>query len=470
MGKYKTLGKNSLYVMIGTFGSKFISFLMLPLYTRWLSVSDFGLTDLLTIYSTLVTSIFSLSLNESIFVFPARQSKNQQAKYFTSGICTVLFMSIIVLIISFLTKLISNTYGIENSFTDNLWLIYALYFATAIQTYLQMFCQGINKMRTFCFAGIIYTGATAIFSFWLIPKMGVVGFVLANVFANLSSSLFIVLGEKIYCFFSFKFFDRQCLNAMLKYSVPMIPNTIMWWILSAINRPIINAHLGLEAIGLFAVANKLSSAVSSLTQIFTSSWQVSVLQEYGKKDFSEFFNNIGRTFFAVLILLSCSMAVFSPFIIKVTVDSKFFESWRFLPIISLAVVFNGLSSHAGTLFSATKTSKYFLYSSIAGAMCSIVFNILLIPWIGLYGASISFTLSQVAIGLYRLYFANRIIKYKYLYQFTFLLLGNIGLLVLIFFEKWIASYCLYLLIIGISIYFNRTYIISICKKCRLKFS
>lgn len=165
MGKYKTLGKNSLYVMIGTFGSKFISFLMLPLYTRWLSVSDFGLTDLLTICSTLVTSIFSLSLNESIFVFPARQSKDQQAKYFTSGICTVLFMSIIVLIISFLTKLISNTYGIENSFTDNLWLIYALYFATAIQTYLQMFCQGINKMRTFCFAGIIYTGATAIFHF-----------------------------------------------------------------------------------------------------------------------------------------------------------------------------------------------------------------------------------------------------------------------------------------------------------------
>ena len=51
MGKYKTLGKNSLYVMIGTFGSKFISFLMLPLYTRWLSVSDFGLTDLLTIES-----------------------------------------------------------------------------------------------------------------------------------------------------------------------------------------------------------------------------------------------------------------------------------------------------------------------------------------------------------------------------------------------------------------------------------
>lgn len=253
-------------------------------------------------------------------------------------------------------------------------------------------------------------------------------------------------------------------------TTPMIPNTIMWWILSAINRPIINAHLGLEAIGLFAVANKLSSAVSSLTQIFTSSWQVSVLQEYGKKDFSEFFNNIGRTFFVVLILLSCSMAVFSPFIIKVTVDSKFFEAWRFLPIISLAVVFNGLSSHAGTLFSATKTSKYFLYSSIAGAICSIVFNILLIPWIGLYGASISFTLSQVAIGLYRLYFANRIIKYKYLYQFAFLLLGNTGLLILIFFEKWIASYSLYLLIIGISIYFNRTYIISICKKCRLLFS
>lgn len=444
MGKYKTLGKNSLFVMLGTFGSKFISFLMLPLYTSWLSVSDFGLTDLLTIYSTLLVSVFSLSLNESIFVFPARQSKLEQSKYFSSGLCAMSFMAIVVLALSYVTRTLSVRFHVSNTFTDNLLLIYSLFFATAFQSYLQMFCQGINRMKTFCFAGIIFTGLTAVFSFLLIPRFGVNGFVGSNVLANICSSIFIVVYEKLYSFFSLRYFNKESLREMLAYSIPMIPNTIMWWVLSAINRPILNAHLGLEAIGLFAVANKISSALTSVTQIFTSSWQVSVLQEYGKDGFAVFFNKVGKIYISILILLSSSMAIFSQIIMKIAVDVKFFDAWKYLPIISVAVIFNGLASHAGTLFSATKTSKHFFFSSAVGAICSVFFNILLIPYWGLYGAAISFTLSQMTIGLYRVFYANRIIKFGDMKFLVFLLFVNICIIVLILNGEWLYSVVLYI--------------------------
>lgn len=444
MGKYKTLGKNSLFVMLGTLGSKIISFLMLPLYTRWLSVSDFGLTDLLTIYSTLLVSIFSLSLSESIFVFPAKQPVKEQSKYFTSGLCVILFMSFFVFVISVISSFISTSFKINNTFTDNLWLIWELYFTSQIQQYLQMFCQGINKMKAFCFAGIIFTGMTAVFSFLLIPQFGVKGFVCSNVFANICSSLFIVFYEKIYIFFSFKHCDRDTLKKMLEYSIPMIPNTIMWWILSAINRPIINAHLGLEAIGLFAVANKISSAFSSINQIFTSSWQVSVLQEFGNQQFPVFFNKIGNLYLSLLVLISSTIAICSQWIIKISVSENFFEAWKYLPIISFSVVFNGLASHAGTLFSATKTSKYFFYSSATGAICSIVFNILLIPTYGLYGAAVGFTLSQIAIGVYRAYFANKIVKIEKSITLCLLLLCNLQIILFILLEYKLLTIATYL--------------------------
>ena len=53
MGKYKTLGQNTLYSFIGAFGTKMIGFLMLPFYTKWLSPSDYGTTDLITVYASL---------------------------------------------------------------------------------------------------------------------------------------------------------------------------------------------------------------------------------------------------------------------------------------------------------------------------------------------------------------------------------------------------------------------------------
>lgn len=73
MGKYKTLGQNTLYSFIGAFGTKMIGFLMLPFYTKWLSPTDYGTTDLITVYASLLTSAVTLSMHEAIFVFPLNQ-------------------------------------------------------------------------------------------------------------------------------------------------------------------------------------------------------------------------------------------------------------------------------------------------------------------------------------------------------------------------------------------------------------
>jgi O-antigen/teichoic acid export membrane protein len=47
MNKYRRLGKNTLFVFIGNASSKLIGLLMLPFYTRWLSVEDYGTTDII---------------------------------------------------------------------------------------------------------------------------------------------------------------------------------------------------------------------------------------------------------------------------------------------------------------------------------------------------------------------------------------------------------------------------------------
>ena len=92
MGKYTRLGKNTLIVFIGGAGSKLVGIFMLPLYTRWLSTSDYGITDMITVYATLLLSIVTCCIYDSIFIFPKGQDFTVQKEYFSSGLVFSLTM------------------------------------------------------------------------------------------------------------------------------------------------------------------------------------------------------------------------------------------------------------------------------------------------------------------------------------------------------------------------------------------
>ena len=85
MGRAKQLGKNTLLVFIGSFGAKIISFIMLPFYTRWLSVTDYGVVDMISIYQSLLTDFLTAAISTSIFIFPKGVAFHRQKEYFSSG-------------------------------------------------------------------------------------------------------------------------------------------------------------------------------------------------------------------------------------------------------------------------------------------------------------------------------------------------------------------------------------------------
>ncbi|MDR0364995.1 MAG: polysaccharide biosynthesis protein, partial [Bacteroidales bacterium] len=84
MGKYRRLGKNTLLVFIGNMGAKIIGLLMLPFYTRWLSVEDYGTTDIINVYVSLLLGLATACVAEAVFIFPKGQPVERQKAYFSS--------------------------------------------------------------------------------------------------------------------------------------------------------------------------------------------------------------------------------------------------------------------------------------------------------------------------------------------------------------------------------------------------
>lgn len=410
MGKYSRLGKNTVIVFIGNAGSKLIGLLMLPFYTRWLSVEDYGTTDIINVYSSLLLGILSCCIAESIFIFPKGQPVTKQKEYFSSGLLFVLFVLLISFVLFSVIFCVFDKSNVHNSFTDNLWLIYGMIGATLLQQFFQQFTRSIDKMYVYGMAGMVLTVLTAVFSFVLIPKDGVKGFVSAIVIANICTSMFSLFCSNGYKYISLKSLNGLCCKEMLKYSIPLIPNAAMWWFVSSFNRPLMETHLGMEAIGFFAVANKFPGIVSMIFMIFVNSWQISVLEEYGKPGYDVFFNRVFRTVFWVLLVLLSIVTACSEWIVGIFASSDFIRAWQYVPLLTLGIVFSNVAGFVGSNFSAVKQSKYFFFSSVWGAIVAVVFNFLLIPFLGLWGAALSVALSFLAMALSRIVYAWKYVQ------------------------------------------------------------
>lgn len=456
MSKYKRLGKNTILVFWGNAGSKIIGLILLPFYTKWLSVDDYGTTDVIRVYVAFLMSFVALSVQEAIFIFPSGQTKNRQCSYFSSGlvfsfICIAVFAVIFVIIDRFFIF-----YNIENSFSRNISSIFFLLVFTFLQAFIQNFIRSINKMAVYSLTGIVLTISTAFFSFIFIPNQGVKGFIFSLIIANFIATLFSFVVSGSYQYFNlFKANIKDC-KQMMKYSVPIIPNGIMWWLVSSVNRPFLESTVGMAGIGLYAVANKLPGLINMVFGIFNKAWTVSVLEEFNKKNYNYYYNQILKIVFSMQIILSIIIALFAKYFIYVFTESDYYESWKYIPLLTLGVLFSNMSAFIGSNFLATKKSKYFFYSSIWAGVSSIILNVLLVRYFKIWGACIAVVGSHLVAMLARIFFSWKYNKINNLHYFILSFSINLVVILVVMIPlnllfKWLCIIlCIFLLL-----YINR---------------
>ena len=385
--RYKRLGKNTILVFMGKAGSSLVGLLMLPFYTHWLSTDEYGVTDLISTYSGILMCFISCCVADSIFVFPKDVDEYGKKKYYSSGYLFVLVNTILIAIILLFIQRIGLKYGLGGAFVGRIWFVLAFSVSHFFQQYSQSFTRSIDKMQVYSITGIVYTVFLAILSFLLLPRFGLEGYLYAMVASSVLAAVFSVVASGSYKYLSVHAFDKISLWDLLKYGIPLIPNSIMWWLVNGFNRPIMEANLGLDALGIYAVANKFPYLLSTLVGIFGTAWGITMLEEFGKPDFNGFFNRTIRILYFVMIVGACLIAASSKLIIYIFADVAYF------------------SGTIGGVFMAEKKSKYFFYSSIWGAGASAAATIICVKLWGLQGAAIAVAFSFFVMVAVRLKYA-----------------------------------------------------------------
>jgi O-antigen/teichoic acid export membrane protein len=401
--KYKKLAKNTLWISFGTFGSRTISFFLLPIFTRVLSKESYGKIDIFSTTVSLLTILLSLEIAAAVFRFSAGSESSNDRKILSSSYVVILLSLIsFFFIFPLFTK-------VNNFFVQmKCYLLLSLIFSI-LNSINKNYIRAKEKMLIYATSDILntFSFATLGIVFVAILKKGVLGYFQAYLFSQAITAAYVFISGKIYKKISYKYVSKETLKEMVKYSLPFIPNDLSWWIMNISDRYLIVYFLGFAAAGIYGVSYKFMGIVSILNAIFYQAWQVSAIEQYDKSGRDQFYSSVFKYLSTSLIgILLLFSIVMKPFV-KIMVGNEFEMAWKFLPFLMLGALFSAFSSFYGVGYITSKESKGAFSTSLFGALANFVINIFFIPLIGIQAAAMSTMIAFLLMWILRLKHTKR---------------------------------------------------------------
>lgn len=385
--KYKRLLSNTAVLGMGVFASKFLVFLMMPFYTRVLSPGEYGSADLISQTANLLIPLACVGITDGIFRF-AMDKDGDKRRVLSSGLFVLLLSSI-------LFCLLSPLIGLADYFRSYVLLIVAYVLSANLHSVCAQYMRACGRTKLFAFQGILNTALViGLNIFFLVAlRMGIVGYVLSVVVSDFVISLLLIFSFGLYKQIGARFVDKELIKKLLKYSIPMIPATVFWWITSVSDRYMVTYFCGDAVNGLYTAAYKIPTLLTLLSTVFMEAWQYSaVTEDDGAEEGTVRVNFFSKVFnsYQALVFTACSAIVaLSQVFITVLCAESYFDAWRFIPVLTLSAVFSGLTSFLGSVYLLKKKSILTLLTSMAGAATNLVLNLFLIPSMGAQGAGVA---------------------------------------------------------------------------------
>ncbi len=383
---------------IGNLGSKLITFLMIPLYTYFVEKpSDYGYFDLCLQVCMLMFPIVTLQLRDGAFRFLL----DTQDKLERTRIITFVYRTLGTSIVSTIAFALCLSLFIH---IEYLWSTVALLVVLSIYEFLAQISRGLGNNKAFIAVGLIASFGVCLFSLIFVAwfKMGIAGIFLANILARVLSIVVVEYKMKTFSrFFNIKIELKDISKQMLKYSIPLVPVSLCWWLTTTSDRFFVNYFLGLGMTGIYAVAVRFGAVIHTLSNIFLQTWQENAIQQYNSPDRDDYFSKVFNYY---IYVLSFTLIAFT-FTIKICygwiVGANYQESLEFLYLINLSTMLFAITVYFELPYQCAKDTKRAIPSIILTAVVNITLNFILTPFLHIYGVILTAIISYLILIIYR---------------------------------------------------------------------
>lgn len=387
--------KNTAIFAIGNFSTKLISFFLIPLYTNALTTGEYGVADLVTTICTVLAPVIVLNVGEGVMRFCLDEGADR-VKIMSIGLTVfagALLLGLAIIPVAGAFDQVSP-YAVE------------IYFYTVLLAGAQVFLcylRGRERLVSYAVGNIIHTALIAGLNilFLLVLDMGLTGYFLAYIVSSAVVVAYAFVAGDVIEVVRGLSIDPALAKRMLAFSVVLIPNSFMWWIINSSDRIFVTALLGTAANGVYAVSYKIPQAISVVAGVFNQAWSYSAIHEEGSADRDRYANRVYGALAAVSIVTGVGLMLVMKPLMGVFVEPSYYEAWRYTPFLVIGNVFMTTGTYLSTWYNVNKDSKGFLLSATCGAAVNVALNVILVPLLGVTGSALATCAAMVAVFLYR---------------------------------------------------------------------
>jgi O-antigen/teichoic acid export membrane protein len=430
----KGLLKDSVIYGLSGIISSFISIFLIPLYTKVFEPSDYGIISIITTSLVFINILIIFGMDNSAAVwFWDSTSKEERKKTFNSwvwflGLCSIVIMLLVIGLSTPLSYLFFSTGEYKILFV--LLGINCLF--TGFQKVVNIWCRMLQQPIKAMIFSLVILGMTLGFNifFILYLRIGIKGVFFSQIIA--SATGFIFMFFLLRDWIDIKSFSKDRLLKMLKFSLPLVPAAILYWLMNMASVYFLkifsfpNAEIGLYQIGV-SVANILNLVAWAFFQAWTP-FSLSVSKMPDSKDI---YRKIFQLYCVIGFFASFTLMLFARDILQFFTRAAYIPAWFVLGLLAINIVILGIPKILSIANNLTKKNASYLVAMTLGSATTIICFIFFIPRYGKEGAAISMIAGNLGVCLYLAWKAQKLyyIPYNFSLIISLVLVLALGYLI-----------------------------------------
>ena len=413
-GQLKRLGKHSAIYGLGGLVSRILAVLLLPLYTRYLSPSDYGKVETLIALTTVVGIVLRFGIHSAFFRFyfdsddpSARLRVVRTSFWFTMAMATLGLIAGVAL-----AGPISK--GLFGTSDDSELVMAAFVGLWAGMNYEQITSLFRVEERSVAFVTasltniLLTVGATLLL---VVPlDEGPIGVIVGNFTGTLAVYVVLLLYRREQLGLEF---DRGLLREMNRFGVPLIPTALFLWVTNFSDRLFLVHLADTTEVGLYSVGVRIASAMVLMLTAFRLAWPAFAYSIEDDREARRTYAYVLTYVILVTTWVATGLALLSPWIVQWIAAPAFEESSRVVgPLAFAAVAFAGYIVVAIGVGRAKRTRFNWVVTG-AAAVVNIGLNLALIPPYGMMGAAIATIVAYVVMFVGMTWWSQQIYPVAY---------------------------------------------------------
>lgn len=396
MKKNKIIGASVIYA-ISSVMIQLVGFLMLPIYTRYLTPEDYGVIGILVATFSLSQLFFAMSFTTGLprFYFNAKDEEERCLVFSTPIISTVMSSIVAVLLIIYFNDGLSKVLFGDVS-KGKILAIYSLsILINTLHDYGIDFLRIRNRPYLYLLISVIQLSLQVALNLYFIvyQELGVEGFVYGSV-----TSLAVIMVILIYIVIKHTGigFKKSIFIDMLRFHWPIWLSGLGGMYLGSSGLYYLRWLSSLTDAGLYTLAMKFSMILSILVWIpFMMQWEVTSFESYNANNHRPLFSD---TFFSIILLMSLGalgIGLFSEYVIFLMASEQFHDAYIAIPFLVYAVCFSSMADFFNFSYMASGHTKKISVLMFYTAVVLTALYIMLVPVYGFVGIALSTLFAQI---------------------------------------------------------------------------